>query len=343
MVMKQRQKDWQKIQDEFINNPEDSENGDSLKADLAKLKILTEKEFVKLQELGYGAFGTVFRGVLFSNDAKHELQIAIKVIHNDSCYEKSQKLLDEAHIMASVQHPYCLRLIGICMAEHNMILTPLMPYGSVLDFIAKYKQKINAKMLLIWAEQIAKGMDYLEKREIVHCDLAARNVLVQSRGHIKITDFGLSKILDYGQKSCQGMQGTKLPLKWLAPECMQHLEFTHKSDVWAYGVTCWELFTFGMKPYDDVDNIQMFRHLKQGARLPQPQIASLDVYMLLVRCWIERPDARLSFDYLANEFEKMAKEPNHYLVIKVSFFIKRFLKGFLVIFVLISLIAMMSL
>lgn len=317
IVLKQRQKDWHKIQEDFIDNrTEGYEDGGSPKADLSKLKILTETEFKKLQELGSGAFGTVFHGILFSSDAKHELQIAIKVIHNDSNYEKSHKFLDEAHIMASVQHPYCLRLIGICMADQNMIITPLMSYGSVLDFFAKFKNKINAKMLLTWANQIAKGMEYLEQREIVHCDLAARNVLVQAHGHVKITDFGLSKILDYGQKSYQSERGAKLPLKWLAPECMQNLEFTHKSDVWAYGVTCWELFTFGMKPYDSVDNGDMFRHLKQGARLPQPQIASLDVYMILIRCWIERPEARLSFSYLTTEFAKMAKEPNHYLVIK---------------------------
>lgn len=307
------------MQEDFANPDDGSEDGGSSKADLAKLKILTEKEFKKLQELGSGAFGTVFRGIFFSNDAKHELQIAIKVINHDSSSEKTQKLLDEARIMASVQHPYCLRLIGICMTAQNMIITPLMPYGSVLDFFAKHKSKVKSKMLLIWAEQIAKGMEYLENREIVHCDLAARNVLVQSYGHIKITDFGLSKILDYGQTSYQGNHGSKLPLKWLAPESMLNLEFTHKSDVWSYGVTCWELFTFGMKPYASVENIAMFRHLKQGARLPQPQIASLDVYMLLIRCWIESPEARPSFSYLATEFAKMSKDPNSYLVITVSF------------------------
>ena len=261
-----KEKQWLSVQNQFINEDfhGDSSSNDSTKADLSTLKIILENEFKIVSELGSGAFGKVFKGLLFSN--QYSLDIAIKVLNKDVDSQKSQEILNEAHIMASVNHPYCLRLVGICMAEQNMIITPLLPLGSVLDFFEKYKNKVNEKMLLVWAVQIAQGMGYLEQREIVHCDLAARNVLVQSHGHVKITDFGLSKILDYGTKCYKGNYNTKLPLKWLAPECIENRQFTHKSDVWAYGVTCWELFTLGMKPYAEISKRDMQAHIKQGTR-----------------------------------------------------------------------------
>ena len=79
-----------------------------------------------------------------------------------------------------------------------------------------------------------QGMAYLEERGIVHRDLAARNVLVQSAGQVKITDFGLAKLLDYNEDEYHAAGG-KMPIKWLALECIQDRIFTHKSDVWSYG------------------------------------------------------------------------------------------------------------
>ena len=69
---------------------------------------------------------------------------------------------------------------------------------------------------------------------MVHRDLAARNVLVQSASNVKITDFGLSKCLDVGESGYKAGQG-KVPVRWLAPECLRSREFSHKSDVWAFG------------------------------------------------------------------------------------------------------------
>ena len=69
---------------------------------------------------------------------------------------------------------------------------------------------------------------------MVHRDLAARNVLVQSFENVKITDFGLTKCLDVGETGYRAAGG-KVPVRWLAPECLLKREYSHKSDVWAYG------------------------------------------------------------------------------------------------------------
>lgn len=77
-------------------------------------------------------------------------------------------------------------------------------------------------------------MSYLEERKMIHRDLAARNVLLQTPNCVKITDFGLAKLLDQNEEAYTS-NGGRMPIKWLALECIEHKIFTHKSDVWAFG------------------------------------------------------------------------------------------------------------
>jgi len=221
--------------------------------------------------------------------------------------------------MASVDNEYCLRLTGLCLAEPQMLVTQLMQYGSVVSFYQKYRDLVNEKMLLTWSMQIAEGMCYLESRGIVHRDLAARNILVKKFDQIKITDFGLARILDSdNQNGIYVLEYSLVPFKWLAIESIKSRLFNHKSDVWSYGVCLWEIFTFCSKPYaefSDSDPLTIFKCICKGARLSKPNIASLDVYTILLRCWLENPVARPCFKTLANEFKKMSNDPKRFLSI----------------------------
>lgn len=73
-------------------------------------------------------------------------------------YFSSQELLEESRIMASVDHPCCVKILGICMASQMMMITKLMPYGSLLDYIRRNKENIGSKAILNWCHQIAKVM-----------------------------------------------------------------------------------------------------------------------------------------------------------------------------------------
>lgn len=87
------------------------------------------------------------------------------------------------------------------------------------------------------------------------------------------------------------------------------------ADVWAFGVTVWELLTYGGRPYENVPAREVPDLLEKGERLVQPAICTIDVYMIMIKCWMLDPDSRPSFKELAEEFAKMARDPGRYLVI----------------------------
>lgn len=129
-------------------------------------------------------------------------------------------------------------------------------------------------MLLRWCRQIADGMAELERNRIVHRDLAARNVLVQTHDHVRVTDFGLAKMLDYGEEEYRQEEGGRMAIKWLALECIQHRRFTHKSDVWAYGVTVWEV--------SKRERIYHLAHFKLRVNHKRSVLVSIERMLLMV-------------------------------------------------------------
>uniref|UniRef100_A0A8C5MH07 Receptor protein-tyrosine kinase n=1 Tax=Leptobrachium leishanense TaxID=445787 RepID=A0A8C5MH07_9ANUR len=281
----------------------------------ALLRILKETEFKKNKILGSGAFGTVFQGLWIPEGEGVKIPVAIKELREATSPKANKEILDEAYVMASVENPHVCRLLGICLTSTVQLITQLMPCGCLLDYVREHKDNIGSRHLLNWCVQIAKGMSYLEDRRLVHRDLAARNVLVKGPQHVKITDFGLAKLLGADEKEYHA-EGGKVPIKWMALESILHRIYTHQSDVWSYGVTVWELMTFGLKPYDGIPASDISTILEKGERLPQPPICTIDVYMIMVKCWMIDAESRPKFRELSAEFTKMARDPTRYLVIQ---------------------------
>ena len=173
--------------------------------------------------------------------------------------------------------------------------------------------------LLSYCHQITKGMCYLTyTRSMIHRDLALRNILVSRANDkvVKITDFGLAKRTPKDSSAIKRPEsmGGFLPLKWLAPESIERVEFSHKSDVWAFGVTCWEIFMLGAQPWHSVsDRKDLLLLIKQGSRLKQPKILNVEVWVQLILCWDLNPDMRPEFSNLELQFEDFARDPNRFI------------------------------
>lgn len=156
-------------------------------------------------------------------------------------------------------------------------------------------------------------MQYLEQKKILHRDLAARNVLVANEHCVKIADFGLAQFTNDDGYYYHSTNTRALPVKWYAPETLSSgdKKFSHKSDVWSYGVTLYEMFTFGDSPNltqnSDLNGEQILNLLTAGRRLECPKFCPRIVYdELMFICWNFDPKRRPSFAELLKRIEDLA-------------------------------------
>ncbi|XP_015264180.1 PREDICTED: receptor tyrosine-protein kinase erbB-3 [Gekko japonicus] len=298
------------------------ERGESLepldpseKANKVLARIFKETELKKLKVLGSGVFGTVHKGVWIPDGDSIKIPVSIKVIQDPSGRQTFHAVTEHMLAIGSLDHAYIIRLLGICPGTQLQLVTQLLPLGSLLEYIRKNKDAIGPQLMLNWCVQIAKGMYYLEEHRMVHRNLAARNVLVKSPSQVQVADFGIADLL-YPDDKKYFYNEIKTPIKWMALESIHFGKYTHQSDVWSYGVTLWEMMTFGSEPYAGIRLSEVPDLLEKGERLSQPQICTIDVYMVMVKCWMIDENIRPTFKELANEFTRMARDPPRYLVIK---------------------------
>lgn len=159
-------------------------------------------------------------------------------------------------------------------------------------------QPFSTRDLICWSFQIARGMDYLSGRNVVHGDLAARNILLAIDGVVKIADFGLSRKI-YQDSNYKKKGDAMLPVKWMALESLVDRIFSSHSDVWAFGVTMWEMFSLGKVPYPDMEDIgSLIQHLENGGRMEIPRQSPNTVAQIISRCWKADPNVRPTFGQL---------------------------------------------
>lgn len=113
--------------------------------------------------------------------------------------------------------------------------------------------------------------------QVLHGDLAARNVLLCDSNIVKICDFGLSRSVqfdcNYRKKS-----DTPLPFKWLALEALSDQVFNTHTDVWSFGILMWELFSLGSAPYPDIETyVELHSKIRDGYRLAKPESATQEM------------------------------------------------------------------
>ncbi|XP_047989990.1 uncharacterized protein LOC125229234 isoform X3 [Leguminivora glycinivorella] len=162
-----------------------------------------------------------------------------------------------------------------------------------------------AAVLLDMCIQVCKGMAYLERHNYIHRDLAARNCLVGDENVVKVADFGLARYVLDDQYTSSG--GTKFPIKWAPPEVLNYTRFSSKSDVWAFGVLMWEVFTCGQVPYGRMKNTQVVEMVQRGHLLEKPDGCSPVIYNVMRACWRGVPDERPSFRALNAELAGVAQ------------------------------------
>ncbi|KAF7266631.1 hypothetical protein GWI33_020129 [Rhynchophorus ferrugineus] len=174
---------------------------------------------------------------------------------------------------------------------------------------------VSTTDLITWSFQIARGMEYLASRKVLHGDLAARNILLADKNVVKICDFGLAKSM-YNDNNYKKKGNSPLPIKWMAIESIRDRVFSTQSDVWSFGIVLWELFSLAHTPYPGMEaDERLYHKLIEGYRMESPVYAPKIIYDIMEDCWQSKPLARPSFtslvERIGNLLENSVKK--HYI------------------------------
>ncbi|XP_047522572.1 tyrosine-protein kinase Btk29A isoform X1 [Pieris napi] len=256
-------------------------------------------ELVLLEELGAGQFGVVRRGKW-----RGRIDTAVKMMKEGTMSEDD--FIDEAKVMTKLQHQNLVQLYGVCSKHRPIyIVTEYMRHGSLFNYLRRTSpDQLGPAVLLDMCIQVCKGMSYLERHNYIHRDLAARNCLVGDENVVKVADFGLARYVLDDQYTSSG--GTKFPIKWAPPEVLNYTRFSSKSDVWAFGVLMWEVFTCGKVPYGRMKNSEVVEMVQRGQVLEKPKGCLNEIYNVMRACWRHAPDERPSFRVLKEELAQIA-------------------------------------
>ncbi|KAF1770365.1 hypothetical protein GCK72_002183 [Caenorhabditis remanei] len=222
---------------------------------------------VKLgDKLGEGAYGEVRKGVLQRKGKKAD--VAVKLMKGGELNKlKIREMMNEARLMRNFKHKNVVRFFGVAVVEQPLyILLELVNGGGLNSYLQKNKN-ISVIELVGMCLGAAQGLQYLHANHCIHRDIAARNCLYSVDKVVKLSDFGLSVIGN--QFKLHASQ--KLPIKWLAPETITTLFFTPKTDVYSYGVMCFEIFSEGDEPWEGVTNTETKRNVVYGKHLEMPE------------------------------------------------------------------------
>ncbi|XP_073161373.1 ephrin type-A receptor 6 isoform X5 [Lepidochelys kempii] len=260
--------------------------------------------------IGAGEFGEVCSGRL-KTPGKREIPVAIKTLKGGYVDRQRRDFLREASIMGQFDHPNIIRLEGVVTKSRPvMIVVEYMENGSLDSFLRKHDGHFTVIQLVGMLRGIASGMKYLSDMGYVHRDLAARNILVNSNLMCKVSDFGLSRVLEDDPEAAYTTSGGKIPIRWTAPEAIAYRKFSSASDAWSYGIVMWEVMSYGERPYWEMSNQDVILSIEEGYRLPAPMGCPASLHQLMLHCWQKERNHRPKFIDIVSFLDKLIRNPS---------------------------------
>ncbi|KAJ0986426.1 hypothetical protein J5N97_004782 [Dioscorea zingiberensis] len=250
-----------------------------------------------------GAHSRLYQGI-YKDQA-----VAVKIIRqpdDDENGEMASRLekqfTREATLLSHLYHRNVIKLAGACKNEPVLcIITEYLSGGSLRSFLHKLQHKsLPLQTLVAIALDIARGMEYIHSQGVIHRDLKPENILFDKDFCVKIADFGIA----CEEANCDALAEDPGTYRWMAPEMIKHKPYSHKVDVYSFGLLLWEMVT-GTIPYQEMTPIQAaFAVVDKNLRPVIPEDCPAALGCLIKKCWALQPEKRPEFWQIVKVLEQ---------------------------------------
>lgn len=252
-----------------------------------------------IQEIGNGWFGKVLLSEIYTDPGA--ARVVVKELKANASAKEQNDFLQHGDPYRVLQHPNILQCLGQCVEAIPFLLVfEYCEMGDLRSYLSQQDWMLgNAELLQLqkMACEIAAGVSHLHKHNFLHSDLALRNCYLTADLTVKVGDYGIGPYR-FKEDYIITEDDVSAPLRWLAPELVgeRHggvitMEQTKPGNVWALGVTLWELFENAAQPYPHLSNREVLNHVirEQQIKLFKPQLELPYAdrwYEVLQFCWL---------------------------------------------------------
>ena len=298
--------------------------------ELNQVDLLPHIQFSDLavddRPLAAGSFKTVWK----ARWKQKNLIVALLVLRNSSSASLSDMQNEIRMFITLGKHRHLTELLATCAQPQSgdkCMVMEFAQHGSLDHVLMKIDEDGRDVINLVsiaMSEQVAQGIAHLHLYDIVHRDLATRNVLVfqfdpqdWKRVLLKVTDYGLSLLVNNSHAAGSGVveistncENTGGPTRWMAAESLKRRVYSMKTDVWSFGILLYEIWTLGLIPYHDItDDREVALVVLAGERLPRPDKCPDQVHEIMQNCWKSAPRDRPAMaEIQTNLHEAFAQE-----------------------------------
>ena len=243
--------------------------------------------FVEEEQLANGKNGEVW----LAFDRKEGSEVVIKKPITIEIF------MQERCVLANIRHPNVIRLIDSSITGSPVLIFEYAVNGNLRNYLKSSASSFSTSKLLAISTDVACGMSELEKRGIIHCDVKAKNVLIDSHFVCKVASFSKAQCLKPGKPCYVPLSSIIITIatKWAAPEILSERKFSIKSDVWAFAVLLSEVFSQGNTPYPNMDNAKVKNNVQNGIKMAQPNDCPNEVYEVMKGCFELHAEKRPTF------------------------------------------------
>ncbi|KAJ8033478.1 Tyrosine kinase receptor Cad96Ca [Holothuria leucospilota] len=258
--------------------------------------------------IAQGTYGPIYRGKAWDIGKRPGAYlVVVKTLSSKGGSMARSAFLREMDEMKKLErHPNVISLLATCtVVDPFYMVIEYASKGPLNEFLRRNRpgspggQTPAPRELVRFAAQIANGMAHISDKQIVHGDLACRNVLLSERLVCKISNVARVRNV------VENVTEARLALRWMSPESITASAYNTMSDVWSFGILLWEIIVFGATPYPGIPTETVKRRLQFGFRMAKPPHCSPELFSVMHDCWQEEPRKRPTFKSLCLRLERL--------------------------------------